>query len=277
MKVKFHDGRVQKIFLQWAGVISTILATLALFVDIPQDLKIPYLGAFLAFLALIYFAIWVRSNRLNHIEIKVEETKVNVKVGDIFAEPGLKAIAFNEYFDTIVDDNIIAKSSLNGVFLSSHLSIPIEDLDLRIRRFGFEADEVLEENSDRPAGKRQRYKLGTIFVHEEYLLVAMTKFDGGNRAVITMPEFLEFLIRFWDRVNKVYAQRSVTVPIFGSGITRISGHRNISDEDLLRIMLWTFRVSETRFKYPANLTIVIHKEKIGQINLLDLKLLNNGV
>jgi hypothetical protein len=52
-----------------------------------------------------------------------------------------------------------------------------------------------------------------------------------------MPEYLGFLITFWDKVNIVYGQRSVSVPIFGSGITRIKEHRGISDEDLLKIMI----------------------------------------
>ena len=42
-------------------------------------------------------------------------------------------------------------------------------------------------------------------------------------------------------------------------------------------MLWTFRISEMRFKHPAKLTIVIHKDKIDQINLLDIKSARNGV
>ena len=92
-----------------------------------------------------------------------------------------------------------------------------------------------------------------------------------------MPEYLEFLISFWDKVNNVYAQKSVSTPIFGSGIARIKGHKNISDEDLLKIMLWTFRISEMRFKYPARLTIIIHKDKIDKINLLDIKSARNGV
>ena len=91
------------------------------------------------------------------------------------------------------------------------------------------------------------------------------------------PDTLEFLINFRDKVNNVYAQKSVTTTIFGSGITRIKGHKTISDEDLLKIMLWTFRISEMRFKYPAKLTIVILKEKIDQISLLDIKSAKNGV
>lgn len=92
-----------------------------------------------------------------------------------------------------------------------------------------------------------------------------------------MPEYLEFLVNFWDEVNKIYAQKNVSTTIFGSGITRIKGHKNISDEDLLKIMLWTFRISEMRFKYPAKLTIVISADKIEKINLLDIKSVRNGV
>ncbi|HGG8990181.1 TPA: macro domain-containing protein, partial [Enterobacter asburiae] len=67
------------------------------------------------------------------------------------------------------------------------------------------------------------------------------------------------------------------VPIFGSGITRIKEHKNISDEELLKIMLWTFRISEMRFKYPAKLSIIINYDKIKTINLLDIKSARNGI
>ena len=108
-------------------------------------------------------------------------------------------------------------------------------------------------------------------------MTAFSKFDDKDQAWLTMPEYLSFLINFWDRVNRVYAQKCVSVPIFGSGITRIREHKNISDEDLLKIMLWTFRISEMRFKYPAKLTIIIHEGKMDTINLLDIKSANNGL
>lgn len=92
-----------------------------------------------------------------------------------------------------------------------------------------------------------------------------------------MPEYLEFLISFWDKVNRVYTQKSVSVPIFGSGLTRIKGHKTIDEQDLLKIMLWTFRVSEMRFKHPAKLTIMIHEGKIDKVNLLELKTARNGL
>lgn len=276
-KVDFFDRRVVENFLKITSGISATLSLFVLFVDIPMECKVTYGWGFLGLLALIYLAIWVWSNNLNKIDINVEGSDVTVKVGDIFQQPGLKAIAFNEYFDTQVDNRIIAEESLNGIFIKEHLGVPTSVLDRHIEGYAFEGREILGSNPERKHGKKLRHQIGTICVYRDYLLTAFSKFDENNRAQLTMPEYLEFLINFWDKVNNVYAQQSVSVPIFGSGITRIKGHKSISDEDLLKIMLWTFRISEMRFKYPARLTIVIHKDKIDKINLLDIKSARNGV
>lgn len=276
-KVSFFDRRIVEHFLKITSAISATLSLVVLFVDIPGERKHTFGWLFLGLLALIYLVILFRSNRLNKININVEGSDVTIKVGDIFQQPGLKAIAFNEYFDTQVDNNIIAEGSLNGIFIKDHLNAPVSELDQHIEKYAFDSSEILGDNSARRLGKKMRFQIGTICVYKDYLLTSFSKFDDNNMARLTMPEYLEFLINFWDKVNKVYAQQSVSTPIFGSGITRIQGHKNISDEDLLKIMLWTFRISEMRFKYPARLTVVIHKDKIDNINLLDIKSARNGV
>jgi hypothetical protein len=276
-KVKFLDRRLRKKFLEITSVISASLSLFALFVNIPDGRKSLYGWIFLASLFVIYLSLWIWSNSLNSIDIKIEDSKVTIKAGDIFEQPGLKAIAFNEYFDTQVDNIIIGEGSLNGIFIKKHLNAPVSDLDHHIENYAFDRSEILGKNDDRKQGKKLQYQIGTVCVYKDYLLTAFSKFDENNRALLTMPEYLEFLITFWDKVNNIYAQQSVSTTIFGSGITRIKGHKNISDEDLLKIMLWTFRISEMRFKYPAKLTIVIHKDKIDQINLLDIKSVRNGV
>lgn len=276
-KVSFLDSRVRDYFLKFTAAVSATLSMVVLFVDIPDQCKPTFGWLFLGALLLAYVAIWIWADNLNHVSIKVEGSEVTIKVGDIFQQPGLKVIAFNEYFDTLVDNKIIAEASLNGIFIRSHLGASPEALDSHIDSYSFERGDALEVNASRESGKTSRYRIGTICVFRDYLLTAFAKFDNGNRAQLTMPEYLEFLITFWDRVNRVYAQQSVSTPIFGSGITRIKGHKNISDEDLLKIMLWTFRISEMRFKYPAKLTIVIHKDKISRINLLDIKGARHGI
>lgn len=276
-KVRFFDRRVVDNFLKITSVISTALSLTVLFVDIPKDCKITYGWIFLGLLILTYLIIWLWSNNLNKIDINVEGSDVTIKVGDIFLQPGLKVIAFNEYFDTQVDNKIIAEQSLNGIFIKKHLDVSVSELDQYIKDYAFEPSDIRKPNPTRNLGKKERYQLGTICMYKNFLLTAFSKFDNDNKAILTMPEYLEFLINFWDKVNNIYAQQSVSAPIFGSGITRIKGHKNISDEDLLKIMLWTFRISEMRFKHPARLTILIHKDKIKKINLLDIKSARNGV
>ena len=275
--MSFFDKRIRSELNKYTSVIVATISFALIFIDIPVDWKLTSGVIFLMSLSIIYTYLWCRSNNLDEINLDIEGSKVTVKAADIFEQSGLKTIAFNEYFDTQVDDKIISNESLNGIFIKRYFPTSPADLDDHIEKYQFDNNEIIGENVDRRFGKKVRYSIGTICVYKEYLLAAFSKFDEGNKAVLTMPEYLEFLINFWDKVNKVYAQKSVCVPVFGSGITRIREHKNISDEELLKIMLWTFRISEMRFKYPAKLTIIIHKDKIDKINLLDIKSAKNGL
>lgn len=276
-KVKFTDKSLWVSFKEKVSWISTIFSLMLIFVNIPEQCK--YIAGFLFLLSLFifYLLIWYSANRLKVVDLDIEGSTVTVKAGDIFKEPDFKVIAFNEYFDTRVDNKIISDKSLNGIFINEYLPGTLDDLERCLEESQFEDGDLGQFNEGRRAGKKQKYELGTVCVYEDFILAAFAKFDDANKAVLTMPEYLAFLIRFWDKINVVYAQKSVSVPVFGSGITRIKEHKDISDEDLLKIMLWTFRISEMRFKYPAKLTIVVHESKINQVNLLDFKMAKNGL
>ncbi len=274
MKIKILDKGVRNQFWVIFSVISGILSFVLLFNIVPETYK-EHLKCFgyITFILLIltYLFLWCRANNLTDVKIDIEGSTVNIKSGDLFAESGFKVIPFNEYFDTIVDEKIIASSSLNGIYINEHLDISVQELNNHIIQNSLQED--IEDNNvvRRLGGNNVKFKISTIIVYKDFLLTAFAKFDEHNKAVLTMPEYLEFLINFWDRVNRVYAQRSVSVPIFGSGITRIKEHRNISDEDLLKIMIWTFKLSEMKIKHPAKLSIIIHKDKIKTIDLFNLK------
>lgn len=277
MKVKLFDNRVVKLYSVYASAIATIVSTIFIFIDLCPLIKY-IVGIFtLIILIVIYIIIWVYYNRLQETTINIDNSTVVIKAGDIFKEKGFKVIAFNEFFDTIVDNNIIANNSLNGIFIKQNIE-DIEALNNHIKN-EIDDDDIVDSKVIRKrGGKNIKYKLSTVVIwNNEYLLTAFSKFDDTNRANLTMPEYIEFLINFWDRVNKVYAQENVSVPILGSGITRIKEHKNITDEDLLKIMLWTFKLSEYRCKYPAKLSIIIHEAKLKTINLLDIRSFEKGL
>lgn len=272
MKVLFFDKRILHKFYCALSVISVMISIVFLFVDIATKYKTVIGLLALAFLIVIYISIWVHSNFRQNIKLKINNSEVEVKFGDIFLEQAnLKVIAFNEYFDTLVDDKIIAKNSLNAVFIDKFFNNKVDELDGIISNETHLAEANVGENTSRPFGKKLKYKLGTICVVNDYLITAFTHFDDNNKAYLEIKDYINCLLNFWNEVDRVYAGRTVALPVLGSGITRFKGYENISDQELLEIIIWTFKVSRIKFAYPSKVKIVVYKNKSEKIKLLTLK------
>ena len=114
----------------------------------------------------IYFGMWIYANRLKFTNLKINNSEVDVKIGDIFQEGGLKVIAFNEYFDTLVNEDVIASSTLNGKFIKQHIE-DVDALDNAILESKHLLRRKLENDTNRTQGKTQKYRLGSIFVYDD--------------------------------------------------------------------------------------------------------------
>ncbi|MNO25492.1 hypothetical protein D3C76_153320 [compost metagenome] len=204
------------------------------------------------------------------MRLVVNNSIVNIKIGDIFNETDLKVIAFNEYFDTQVDNRIISEKSLNGIFLKNVFT-DCGLLDNLINTNDHLNNRLLESNVDREKGKKNRYRLGTVLELDNYLLTAFSKFDNNNRAYLDINDFVNFLLNFWNEIDMVYSGRSVSIPLLGSGITRIKEYNDITDQELLELLIWSFKISRIKFTYPSLVTIVIHDSKKDKINFYKLK------
>lgn len=270
-KVSFFNKQLLEQFGSIISAVSVILSLIIIFADIPDKEK-PVLGCiFIALLVLGYIALWIWANKILCRKIRVNNSVVEIKTGDIFAEPGLKAIAFNEYFDTLVDEDVIASATLNGKFINQKID-DVVALDALIKDDIYLQDKILDKNVSRKKGKSVQYQLGSILVYEqEYLLTAFSRFDEKNNAYLSMSDYLKFLVNFWSEVDRVYAGRSITIPLFGSGMTRFRGYDMINDQELLEMLIWSFKISRIKFTYPAQVTILINPDKKDRINFYDLK------
>lgn len=272
MKVSFFDKRILHKFYGALSVISVITSIFFLYIKLDTKCKTAIGLIALVILVVLYIGIWIHSNVRRRIRLKINTSEVEVKFGDIFSEQAdLKVIAFNEYFDTLVDDKVIAKSTLNGIFINKFFKDKVEKLDGLISTDAHLREVIVAENVDRSAGKKTKYKLGTICVVNDYLLTAMTHFDADNRAYLEINDYINCLLNFWNEVDMVYAGKTVALPVLGSGITRFKGYDNISDQELLELIIWTFKVSRIKFTYPSKVKIVVYKSKSDSINLLKLK------
>ena len=271
-KVEIFDRNIRKRFGIIVSGIGVVLPIVLIFVSIPEKYKILTGLIFVMILILVYLMTWLYANKLTNTSVTVGVTSVEIKAGDIFEQDGLKAIAFNEYFDTQVDDKIIAKKSLNGQVIDKFFT-DVNELNQKIEadKYLNSPGNILKENIERE-GKGTRYKLGSSILVDEFIFTAFTKFNDRNEAQLTMQEYIDFLLSFWNEINRLYAQRAVTVPIFGSGITRFkNGFEDININELLKIMVWTFKMSKIKFVYPAKLTIIIPEGRLKEINLFEIK------
>ncbi len=275
IKVKFFDKDVIKDYLAKLSIISMLLSFVLITIDIPQKYKFyTGIGLFI-FLVLIYFLVWFRANLQNSNKLIINNSIVEIKVGDLFQESGLKVIAFNEYFDTVVDNVIISESTLNGKFLKNHVS-NVGKLDTLIDTDNRLKDKICDVNNNR-SGKKNKYELGLIYPYKDFLLTAFTRFDNNNRAFLEINDYINFLFNFWNEIDIVYAGRSVVIPLLGSGITRFKEYNTITEQELLELLIWSFKVSRIKFTYPSRVSIIIHESKKDKINFYKLRGVNNGL
>ena len=268
IKIPIYNKKLWGNFLKTASGISVVVTTVLAFVDF--DAKVKYIigGVFLGVLLGIFVILLIMANKMEHLTLHINNSTVNIKFANIFEQPDLKVIAFNEYFDTQVDDIVIAKKTLNGKYLLEFAQK--EALDELIENNPHLKDRKAEPNLSREIGKKQRYKLGTICKNDDYLLVALTHFDDVNRAYLTLQQYSDCLINMWNEIDILYNGQTVSLPLLGSGITRFKDCE-VNDQELLEIILWTYRISKVKFTYPSCLNIVLDERKKDEINLYKLK------
>jgi len=270
LKVKFFDKKLLQNYLVLLSTISVLFSFVFIFIEIPDDNKISMGIGFTLILFFIYIIKWIIANLQNKTTLSINNSTMIIKIGDIFEEDELKVITFNEYFDTQVDNKIIADNTLNGIFIKTKID-DVNELDELIKNDIHLNEKIIQNNDNRLHGKKNRYDLGTIFQNNDYLLTAFTKFDTDNRAYLSMNDYINFLLNFWNEIDIIYNGRSVSIPLLGSGITRFKGFNTMSEQELLELLIWSFKISKIKFTYPSKVSIIIHKSKKDKINFFKLK------
>ena len=276
-KVNWNDKKLLKSTFSFLMLEGSILGITAIFINefiIKHSLIVIFI--IFALMFIYHFTLLYHVNHMKKLSLRIKTSTFEIKSGDIFKEDVLKVINFNEYFDTLVDNRIIAENSLNGKFISNYVS-DLNELNSHIEN---ELKEIVGEiNKTRKKGKKKRYPLGTIVEYKGYLLTSFTKFNADNKANLDLKDYLLFLMNFWDNLTKVYAGRSVSITLFGSSnLTQFNDANNISDQDLIEIIIWTFKVSKIKFKYPTKITLVLTDDLLKKINLYEVKeMYDNGI
>lgn len=283
-KVKFYDKILWGKYLAVLGVVSSIVTLISFFIT-AQDFgacSVYLLIIFCAAVIGIFLYMWWAANQVKHADLRINNTKVCVAEGNIWAlmekKPGdrtgeVSVIAVNDYYDTIVDDRIVAEKSLHGQYINRL----IKENKLDALNDVIENDNVLNEPnncekvSQRAKGRQMRYAIGSVVEFESYVLSAFTKFDEHNKAFLSAEEYTGFWMHFWENIDGIYAGRTINIPLIGAGITRFRNGKP-SKQELLEIMLWTLKISGFHNTYAdRQINIIIYPPDANEIDFYHIQ------
>lgn len=226
--------------------------------------------------------MWWDANQRRCVRLKINGTKVQIQEGDIFKlldkdpkerRDEISVIGVNDYFDTIVDNRVVAKATLHGKYiLRIKKEEKLENLEKVIKE-----DEILNKEGncvevpERKEGRKRKYSLGSVVEFESYILTAFTKFDENNKASLTAEEYTEFWMQFWKNIDEIYAGRTINIPLMGAGITRFRNGKP-SKQELLEVILWTLKISGFQNTYgDKQINILIHGTDMEELDFYHIQ------
>ena len=219
----------------------------------------------------IGYAIWQIVPK-NSLSLTINEIlKVNIKVGDLFTYRNhLVVIPVNEYFDTLVDNKIIAKSSIHGQFITKYFTDSNEaqeSIQNELKIFPDSQFTIGQRSHELP---QRKYKLGTAIsiIQDDikFLLVAFTHFDNNNCAYLDNNEIRSVINQLYSAVRSHANGLPVVMPVLGTGLAKIA----ITPKKMLQYLLLNLEISMPD-KRPTEINFIIYSKDKNKYNLSQLE------
>lgn len=198
-----------------------------------------------------------RKNRKS-VTISGKTFTVKVEYGDLLEiGSGKIVINFDECFSTSIGNKPedIKPNSVCGQYLMKY---PIEDMQALIKESG------LKSVGESLYNKKPKYAHGSIIPRGNYLLMAFAKLDKSGLGRLKYDKYIDCLNTMWEQIDRYHGTDDVYLPVLGSGVTRIE--KELTQQELLDIMIASYRVSPMKLKKPNVLHIVCREREDFSIN-----------
>lgn len=219
-----------------------------------------------------FFLVWIATALLYIIFLKVrrwitikgQNYSIRVEYGNILRKKNCKkVINFDECFTTQVGNATadINPDSICGQYLKEHPNLDVQHL--------IEVAQIKPARSKSKYQHKIRYDSGTIVPNGDDLLMAFVKLDErGKGRFFSRDEYLQCLDLLWKEIENYYSEKDVCVPVLGAGTTSIDGGdgASISQQDLLDLMICSYKLSSHKIKAPHKLRIICKKNSGFSIN-----------
>lgn len=266
MKVVFNRWIIEK-YCKIAAGLATIFSIVIIYVS--TEYQKTALFILLVLLLLVYIGVILYANLKKSVNLKIHNTKIIIKQGDLFTQPGSKVIPMNEFFDVDIVNGVIDPGSLHGQYIEMYANKTPEKLyeDI-VERLQYKNPKIIDQ--ERTHGGQIKYELGTIYDDKQgYFLLAYSKFDNYNRAYLKKDDVVQCYMNMWNEIDIIRGTKSIVFPVLGAGgIVRFN--KEYTPQQLIELILWSFRVSGVQLSKNATLTIVVHESIVEDIDFLKL-------
>lgn len=266
-KISIKDNYLLKEYCSKVAIISSFVGIISFCIPSVSSWKwrVVCLLLFVVVLVAIFISDWYKANQLLQANLKINGTSVNVKIGDLFMQEGLKVIGVNNYFDLVADDVVISKATLHGKFVLKHQD-EIKEIEKAI-----ENSQTLVKDDISGRRNMNSYDYGSCVIYNDYVLTALTKFDLKNKAYTSLREYIQFWIVFWDNMDVICNSQTINIPIMGAGQTRFRGIRP-KKQELIEIALWALKESGFQINYvDKSINFIIYERDAPDINFYHIQ------
>lgn len=193
---------------------------------------------------------------------------IEVEYGNLLKKKNCKkVINFDECFTTTVGKRIadINPTSLCGQYIKLNPSLNVEDL--------LRTSQISPAQTKSKYKNQTRYESGTIVPNGDELLMAFAKLDEvGKGCFFSRDEYIKCLDLLWKELQNYNGQNDVCIPVLGAGATLFDdgSGASISQQDLLNIMILSYKLTSYKIKKPQKLRIICRKCEGFSINNIDI-------
>ena len=254
-----------------AGKFFGALGVLYLLIELADSFKVytkdKYSRFGLVFVVIPAFLFVVFTRRpISRISYKVPKKDYifEVKIGDIFKQPGALIISSSTTFDTDMASGLISTNSLQGQVATQFFNGQTNEIDQQINMSL--ASENFSFNNERPR-KKKDYALGTV-AHvsshgRDFYFVAMSYMNPQGNAYSNVRMMDEALSSLWLNMAKKADLGDIVMPLMGTGRGRVSMPR----KKVIERITQSFADASQDTTFSNKLTIIVRPEDASKFSL----------
>ncbi|MBW4538750.1 MAG: hypothetical protein KME43_06325 [Myxacorys chilensis ATA2-1-KO14] len=198
------------------------------------------------------------------------DSEIEIKIGNLFNQPGHLVIGFNDVFDTELGE-IIKPSSIQGQFLQRIYGSDRSRIDADTENALQTYNHLRTKEPNKSLGKTWRYPIGTTITlgsHDKRYFLTAYGYMSNDMTVQSNVDFVwQSLSKLWQEIRLKGHSIDVSIPIIGADLARTGLPRMA----LVKLIITSFIVASKEKFITRKLTVMIYPNDVESIDFYELE------